>query len=401
MTATIGGPVATGTAKRPARKRGDGEGSINEVRAGLWRGSMMVGYRPDGRPDRRYVYGKTRDIVQDKLAELRRTVKQGMVVDRRQLTMANLIDQWLEDCVVRNLRAKTLQSYRQIANLYLRPALGRVQLAALRPEHVRRLCADMAHRELSPTTIRYTRSLLHGALRLAVRMELVARNVADSVSPPKRQRIELHPPAPEDVARLLDVAVAGNDRLAALWTVAAYAGCRPGELLALQWRDVEWDPGSVIIRHNLPDLRGVKPSLVAPPKTPHGRRTISVPPEAITALRDHRQRQRQERLLLGPDYQDHFLVFASEVGTPLHPSNVRRAFKRLLERAELPHDIRVYDMRHAHATALLAAGVHPKVASERLGHASVQLTLDTYTHSVKGLDADAAARVQRAIRGVG
>ncbi len=116
----------------------------------------------------------------------------------------------------------------------------------------------------------------------------------------------------------------------------------------------------------------------------------------MDALRRHRQRQWDERRALGAAYQDAGLVFCSHSGTPLQPRNVVRSFKRLLRRSGLPETIRLYDLRHAHATALLAAGVHPKVASERLGHASVALTLDTYTHSVQGLDADAAARVQRA-----
>jgi integrase len=240
---------------------------------------------------------------------------------------------------------------------------------------------------------------LHATLRLAVRMELLGRNVADAVRPPKRVRSKLTPPTPEQAAQLLNAAVATGDRLAALWAVGIFSGCRPGELLALSWEDVNLEAGSIVIRRNLTKVNGAPPEFVDP-KTARGRRTVSLPPEAVAALRMHRQRQADERLRLGADYRDQGLVFSTHTGTPLIARNVVRAFKRLLVHAGLPATIRWYDLRHGHATALLVAGVHPKVASERLGHSTVMLTLDTYSHVIEGMDADAAMKVQRAIRGV-
>ncbi len=179
-----------------------------------------------------------------------------------------------------------------------------------------------------------------------------------------------------------------------LLILPAYSGCRPGELLALTWSDVAWDAGGVTIRRNLSSVRGAVPVLL-PPKTAKGRRVVSVAPEAIEALRKHRLRQDAMRVRLGDDYHDDDLIFATHTGTPLDHHNVVRAFKELVRRAGLPATTRLYDLRHAHATALFAAGVHPKAASERLGHAAISLTLDTYTHAIAGLDAEAGIKVRR------
>ena len=384
--------------RRRTRKRGDGEGSVSQHHTGVWRARIMVGRLPDGKPDVRELYGKTRGEVQRRLEELKRQVQQGTVVQRHKLTVADLLEQWLDDCVTRGLRPKTLASYRQVVRSYLAPALGRHKPAELRPDHVRRICADLIRRGISATTTRSFRTVLHAALRLAVRMELLGRNVADAVQPPQRSRPELHPPGPAEVAKLLDAARARGDRWLALWTLAAYSGCRPGEMLALHWEDVNWEAGAVAIRRNLTKVNGAPP-VIAEPKTPRGRRTVALPPEAMEALREHRQRQLEERLALGPDYADQGLVFATAAGRPHDPRNVLTAFKRALAAAGLPRSVRLYDLRHAHATLLFAAREHPKVVSERLGHSSISLTLDTYTHAVPGLDNEAAAKAQRLIRG--
>lgn len=392
-------PSRRDTVPRRPRKRGDGEGTIYQRKDGLWIGELMVGQKTDGRRDVRTVSAKTQGEARDRLDAIRRLVQQGQLAEPHKLTVGDLLDQWLEDGVTRGLRPKTLASYRQIVRCYLAPPLGRVKARDLRPEHVRRVLAAMVQRRLSATTARYTLMVLHAALRLAVRMELLGRNVADAVRPPKRVRAKLTPPTPGQAAQLLNAAVATEDRLAALWAVGIFSGCRPGELLALRWEDVHLDVGSIVIRRNLTKVNGSPPQFVDP-KTAGGRRSVSIPPEAVTALQLHRQRQEDERLALGADYRNQGLVFSTQTGSPLSARNVVRAFKRLLVHAGLPATIRWYDLRHGHATALLVAGVHPKVASERLGHSTVMLTLDTYSHVVEGMDADAALKVQRAIRGV-
>jgi integrase len=383
--------------RRP-RKRRDGEGTIYQRKDGLWIGELMIGFKNDGRRDVRAVSAKTQAEACERLDALRRLVQQDQLPEPHKLTVGDLLNQWLEDCVTRGLRPKTLAGYRQIVRCYLMPEVGSVKAREIRPEHVRRLLAVLVKRRLSAATVRAAFTALHAALRLAVHMELVGRNVADAVRPPKRVGALFTPPTPEQSASLLNAAASTNDRLAALWSLGVYSGCRPGELLALRWEDVNLDAGLIVIRRNLTKVNGAPPEFVDP-KTARGRRSVTLPREAVTTLRAHRRRQDEERVRLGADYRDQGLVFATQTGAPLIPRDVVRAFKRLLVHAGLPAAIRWYDLRHGHATALLVAGVHPKVASERLGHSSVTLTLDTYSHVLEGMDADAAMKVQQAIRG--
>jgi integrase len=231
-----------------------------------------------------------------------------------------------------------------------------------------------------------------------VRWGYAARNVADAVDPPAVPREERRVPAPADVARLLDSARAAGDRLAPLWSVAVYSGCREGELLGLRWEDVDLKGRALSVRRTLVDAHGGVPRF-GEPKTRGSRRTLALPSEALEALQEQRRQQEGDRRAGGPDYAPYELVFASRLGTPLLARNVIRSFKAAVARAGLPSDLRIHDLRHASATLMLAAGVHPKVAAARLGHSAVGITLDLYTHSVAGLDSDAAERIQRAVRG--
>jgi integrase len=197
---------------------------------------------------------------------------------------------------------------------------------------------------------------------------------------------------------LIERAEAAGDPLVALWTLAAYAGCRPGELLALQWDDVDWTASTIVVRRTLTKLPK-QPWQFGEPKTEHGRRSLRVAPDALGALCAHEDRQRFERDRLGPDYENHHLIFCHATGAPLMPRYAAEMFKLALERAKLPREIRFYDMRHGNATAMLLAGVSAKAAAERLGHSSAQLFNDTYSHMLDEIDADAAAKLQAVISG--
>jgi integrase len=178
---------------------------------------------------------------------------------------------------------------------------------------------------------------------------------------------------------------------------AVYSGCRMGELLALRWTDVDLERGSLAVRRTLirvEEHRGV----FGEPKTARSRRTVTLPAEAVDALRAHKVRQNTHRLQV-PGYASGDLAFATGAGTPPNSGYITRAFKRALDRAELPRSIRFHDLRHFAGSLMLSAGIHPKVASERLGHASVAITLDLYSHVLEGLDRDAADKVQDALRG--
>jgi integrase len=196
---------------------------------------------------------------------------------------------------------------------------------------------------------------------------------------------------------LLDAAEDYEDRLRALWTLAAHSGCRLGELLALQWSAVDFERRSISIRQTLlTTVEGVP--TFGEPKSASSRRTLTLDADAITSLRAHRDRQTFERQALGDAYAPYDLVFATETGAAYTASAVSHRFKSALGRAGLPRSIRFHDLRHASATAMLAAGIHAKAASARLGHSTIGITLDLYTHPLSGLDQDAAAKIGEVLR---
>lgn len=264
-----------------------------------------------------------------------------------------------------------------------------------RPRHEQRRGQD---RGLSARTVCYAHTVLRRALKQAVRWKYIPRNPCDDADPPKVQKDEMRPLDQEQARRLLDTAGQSGpdgapDRFHALYVLAIHTGMRPGELLALKWEDADLEAGILSINRTL-SISGE----FAAPKTAKSRRRIRLTAGSVAALRAHRKRQLEERMRLSSLWRDHGLVFPSTVGTPLNYRNVARAFKDLLKRASLPSTVRLYDLRHTCATLLLARNVHPKYVQELLGHASITLTLDTYSHVLPGMDGGAASAIDEALR---
>jgi integrase len=382
--------MATGKGKGSGRKRGDGEGSIRQRADGMWRGEIMLGYLADGRADRRYVYAKTQKACIEKLDALKVQAANGMLgdADRTRETVETFLRRWVQAART-SVKPKTYKRYEELVSLHLIPGLGRYRLAKLGPDHVSKFYADKQESHLSPRTVHHLHRVLHRALEMAVKWGYVPRNVCDAVDAPRVPKREMRPPTPEEIGALLDAAETHEDRLRVLWALAVYSGCRLGELLALQLKDVDWAAGRISIRRTLVRVAGGVPTY-GEPKTAKSRRSIKLPAAAMATLRAHRDRQTWERQAFGEAYADEDLVFATVFGTPLHAFYVSRKFKRALERAGLRDGVRFHDLRHASATAMLAAGVHPKAASERLGHSTIAITMDLYSHALQELD-DAAA----------
>jgi integrase len=214
---------------------------------------------------------------------------------------------------------------------------------------------------------------------------MVPRNVCDAVTRPRVPRAAVAALTPPQVAALLEAA--RGDRLEALYVLAIATGARQGELLGLHWQDVDLDGAALYVRHQLCEVRGRL--WLAEPKTAKARRRIDLPAMAVLALLDHRARMQAEG-----HYRADGLVFVDTAGKPIRKSNLRRrSFEPLLQRAGLPR-IRFHDLRHTAATLLLAEGVHPKIVQERLGHAQISMTLDTYSHVLPSMGKEAAARLQ-------
>ena len=217
------------------------------------------------------------------------------------------------------------------------------------------------------------------------------RNPADRAKPPSIASIDEMPPRTWSARQLDDfLAHVRDDRLYAAWRTLAMTGLRRGELLGLDWDAVDLDTGRLAITRTLIEGKGAP--RFSDPKTKRGRRSVALDATTVEALREHRERQLDERVAWGPAYESHGLVFCREDGTPIWPRTFSRSFDHHVRDAGLPK-IRLHDLRHTHATLALEAGVHPKVVQERLGHATIAITLDTYSHAIPAMQEDAAAKI--------
>lgn len=366
------------------RRRGHGEGSITKLPDGRWQARIDLGYQ-NGKRRRKALYGKTRHEVAQKLAKTLHEHQQGLPVTNERQTIAQFLTRWLDDSARHTLRPQTFKRYRELVNLHAIPHIGKVVLARLTPQHLANLYNERRKDGLSPRTVQFLHAVLHRALKQAVKWNLIARNPADAVEAPRPERKDIQPLRREQVETLLR-AVEG-DLLEALYILAVTTGMRLGELLALKWEDI--DGSRLHIRHTLQRIDGQW--LLMEPKSDRSRRSITLSVKAKAALLRHRVAQNEQRLAAGPAWEDWGLVFCNEIGQPLDGRNVLRgSFRRILGKTGLPV-IRFHDLRHTAATLLLTQGIHPKKVQDLLGHSTISLTLDTYSHILPNLQDEVAA----------
>jgi integrase len=368
-------------------KRGQNEGSIYRRADGRWAGAVSLGYK-GGKRYRKAIYGKTRAEVRRKVAAAQRAAEQGLPLGSERQTLSQFLRDWLEHSVKPSTRPRTHASYAQLVRLHIEPELGRVPLAKLSPQQVQQLMNRKLASGLSPRTVRYIRAVLRRALNQALKWGLVPRNVATLVEAPKSEACEIRPLDPHQARRLLE-ALRG-DRAEALYSVALAVGLRLGEALGLRWDAVDLDAGVLVVRSQLQRLEGKL--RLTERKTSRARRTIHLPVAVVEALRRHRIRQFEERLLAGERWTETGLVFTSTIGTPCDARNVTRHLALVLDRAGLPH-VRFHDLRHTCASLLLAQNVHPRVVMEILGHSQIALTMNTYSHVMPTMQEEAASRM--------
>jgi integrase len=359
-----------------AGRRGNGEGTITQRSDGLWVARASL---PDG--TRKAVSARTRAEVVRKLTAVHRAIAQGLPLPAERETFGSFTSGWL-DGQRGVLRQSTVDTYRR--HLAHAKPLAKTRLARLGPADLQRLYANLLDEGLSAMTVRHVHAVIHRALEQAAVWGRVPRNVASLVKPPTAERTRMATLTADEARRLLQAA--SGDPLEALYVLALTTGMRRGELLALRWPDVDLDAATLQVTGGL--VRDSTGRRVGEPKTARSRRRVELGAIAVEALRRHRAATASVGF-----------VFASEKGTPLEPGNVlRRSFWPLLERAGLPR-VRLHDLRHTAATLHLAMGTHPKVVADLLGHASIAITLDTYSHAVPGIAQQAAADMDALLRG--
>lgn len=357
------------------KKRGNSEGTIFFHKPkGLWCGQVSAGRGPEGKLKRYTVYGKTRQEVAAKLADLSMRAARGLLPVPEAITFEEWANLWL-DRKAKEVRPKTLYAYRQDIAPMVRE-IGHLRLQALRPHHIRAALDQLLEVGLSRRALREALMLTRSALKEALKVDLIPRNPAEAVE----LRLPKGTPAaqvllPEQVPALL--AAAREERLYAAFYLILTTGLRRGEVCGLRWEDVDLEGWVLRVRKNRITLAGkVLESL---PKTERGLRTVHLSQDTVAVLKEWRALQEEERKRAGAAWEESGYVFTNPLGLPIHPETLNRVLRRVCDRAGLPR-VRVHDLRHTHATLLLRRGVPVEVVSEKLGHSTPAFTLTQYRH---------------------
>ncbi|MHB1630006.1 MAG: tyrosine-type recombinase/integrase [Bacilli bacterium] len=362
-----------------------------------WLVRVFTGRDADGRKRyiNRTVHGGKKE-AQKILREMLTDRDQGTLPESTRDSVNTFLDRWLETHKSA-VRPRTYSNDTEMLERYIRPYIGTLRLHKLSPLDIQELYAKLIERGLSPNTVRRAHAVLNGSLNQAIRWRMLFHNPASLVKLPKIEREEMHPMNMEEAKRFLDVCV--YDAYGALFEFMLVTGVRPGEAFGLKWSDVELEQKRVRIQRALTEDENGAPTLNAT-KTKRSKRTIYLPENVVQTLRHLRVEQMEHFLASGKPFTDDKIVFTSSTGEYLEGRNlVQRHFKPLLKRAGISTKLRLYDLRHTCATLLLRQGTNPKIVSERLGHASIAITLDTYSHVLPDMQQDATNALQEMLFG--
>jgi integrase len=296
-------------------------------------------------------------------------------------TLNDFADRFMEEVAKHTLKEKTLVTYESYLKVHIRPELGRMKLALIQPQHIQSLYKDKLNSGLSKKTVHHIHATLRRILNEAVKRGIIHKNPCTSVTPP---RVDRHAPSVWTIeeAKTFLSAVEGH-RWHGVYLIALTTGARRGEILGMEWQNINWTKGTVTIVKTISEIKGK--AVVTNPKTKLSRRTIALP---VVVLE-----------LLKLNQKSTGWVFPSERGTQMSPRNLLRHFYSVLERLDIPK-IRFHDLRHTAATILLQKDVHPKKVQELLGHSSITLTLDTYSHIIPGIDSQTSREMDKVFRDI-
>ena len=357
-------------------------GSIQKTKAGTYKIYVDVGRDPiTGKRKRHVETLRTKREAERRVNEIIRQVETQTYVMPHKELFGDFLIMWLEEKRTQ-VRENTWYSYQSIIRSHITPSLGDITLSDLTPAHLSDFYKSLREKSLSSQRIRYAHVIIRSALDTALKWGMVTRNVANSVNPPRVPRKEIQVWDSEEVLHFLKEAQ--KDKYYIAFSLAITTGMRQSEILGLRWKDVDLKANKLYVTQVLD-----KHTLTfQEPKTRHSRRAIDLIPLTVEDLRRHKAIQAQERLK-NRNYQGYDLVVATSNGTPVRSNNLIRNYKRIVELSGVPY-IRFHDLRHVHATMLLKQGVHPKIVQERLGHSSINVTLDIYSHVLPSLQEAAA-----------
>jgi integrase len=375
------------------------KGHIRERSPGHWAIVLEMRDPETGKRNRKWhSFTGTKREAQVESARLISDLSGGAYIQPDRTTVREFLDQWLEHMRAQ-LTPRSHERYSELVRKNIVPLIGNIPLTKLQPTAISQAYAKALKSGrrngkggLGPETVRYMHRVLRHAMQQAVRWQLLVRNPCDAVNPPKIERKEMKVLDADGTAALIEAA--RNTSLFVPILLGVLCGMRRGEITALRWRSIDLERRQLSIVASTEQTRdGVREK---PPKSGRGR-TVALPSLVVDELRRHRLRQAEALLKLDVRLSDDRHVVTRADGEPVQPRSLTHAFEVFLRKQGLPR-VRLHDLRHSHATHMLASGVHPKIAQERLGHSSVAITLDLYSHVLPGLQADAAARIDDVVR---
>lgn len=351
-----------------------------------WYFVLTHGFKENGTPQQYKRRGfRTKQDAQKALSELEHSLMMGTFVKATKLTYKEyLIEQYLEDKLTK-VKRRTLETYTWLIEKHVIPHIGHFEISKLTPMAIQQLYNRLTkEKRITGENIQKIHTLINDSLKKAERWSLISKNPAALVDRPLAIKSEITVWDLQQVKLFLKEAE-GVSRYCIFFDIALTSGMRKGEILGLRKKDIDWNNNCIRITQTLSnDGKEIMPYT----KTKAGSRSIDLPKETMKQLKKHCEMVNTEKESTS-NYHDHDLVICNEFGKPANSNNIRRIFRAIAKRAELPK-IRIHDMRHTHATLLLLQGVNPKIVSERLGHADVRITLDTYSHLLPSMQKETA-----------
>ncbi|MGO4787009.1 tyrosine-type recombinase/integrase [Paenibacillus sp. 2KB_20] len=329
-------------------------------------------------------YDKEKDAERAMIEKIKE-INDGVFIEESEETVSEFMTNWLTN-KKNQVRPGTWKSYSWLINTHLIPHLGKVKVFHLKPRHLNDLYNQKLLNTISANSIKKLHGLIKDALDEGIGFGDISKNVANAVTPPRVKKVKFEVWNEAQLKVFLESAK--TNRFHVVFDLAASTGMRIGEILGLRWKDVDLNAGKLSIRQAY--TKAHSGYEFHEPKTASGERSVALFPDTIELLRQHQSEQEREKNENRPIYNDHGLVIQTHIGTPVSPRNLSREYYKILDKLDLPK-IRFHDLRHTHASILLKRGVHAKIVQERLGHSSITITLDTYSHVLPGLQ-EAALR---------
>lgn len=376
-------------------------GHLRKRSPGSWTIVIDLGRDINGKRRQKWETVKgTKKEANQRLTELLRQYDTGTYLDPQKMTVAGYLKAWLRDYAEPNVSTKTYIRYESICVKHLTPALGRLQLQKLQPLHIQEYYNEALKSGrvdgkggLAAQTVKHHHRVLAEAMKKAVNWQLINVNPCDAVDAPKPEKKEMRALDERESATLLDISK--GTRLYIPILIALTTGLRRGELIGLKWSDIDLTMKTLSINRTIEQTS--KSGIVEKtPKTKRSRRSIALASLTVSAIKELKQEHSKLRLKLGPAFQDNGYLFINEDGTLWGPDAFTKAFRWLLDKTDIGY-VRFHDLRHSHASQLLKQGINPKVVSERLGHSSIAITMDTYSHVLPGLQEEAASKINDAL----